>query len=95
MTVRLCVVVTTMDGNTLDHHLESEVCQDITAPVVYIIRTTCIRSAPRAVEWEGLATGVQWTVSRPSVLNARRLTRLTVANEVVPGESSGQLRRGQ
>ena len=43
-------------------------CQDIAAPVAGVIRRTCIRSAPRAVEWEELATGVQWKVSRPSGL---------------------------
>ena len=44
------------------------VCQDIAAPVAGFIRRTCMRSASRAVEWEGPAAGVQWTVSRPSGL---------------------------
>ena len=43
-------------------------CQDIATPVAWVIRRTRIRSAPSAIEWEGLATGVQWTVSRSSGL---------------------------
>ena len=46
-------------GNTPDHHLRPEVCQDVAVPVTGVTSRTCIRSAPRAVEWEEPATGVQ------------------------------------
>ena len=58
--VKVCVTVALETNHTG--------CQDIAAPVAGVIMRACIRSAPRAVEWEGTATGAQWTVSRPSGL---------------------------
>ena len=70
-------------------------CLGMAAPVAWVTRRTSIRSAPRAVEWEAPATGLQRTVSRSSGQDARRLTRLTIANEGVPSESGSQLGRVQ